>query len=142
MPERDDKNYALLIAWIIALAAMLSTLYMSEILRMPVCPLCWYQRVGIYPLTVILGIALFRNDRKIYIYALPLAGIAACFALYQYLIQLLPGFNPIHFCTAAILEESCSQVGWQLFGFITLPLLSFISCLTIMGLLLYDGLRH
>lgn len=132
----EIKTYALLAAWIIALFATLTTLYMSEILRLPVCPLCWYQRLGIYPLSILLGIALYRNDRQIYIYAIPLAILAAVFACYQYLQQMIPGFNPIHFCVAHSMQEDCSRIDWQLFGFITLPLLSLISNLLIIALLI------
>lgn len=136
MLNHEQKIYALLAAWIIALIATVSTLYMGEVLKWPVCSLCWYQRIGIYPLTIILGMALYRDERTINIYAIPLAVIAAFFALYQYLIQLIPGFNPIHFCVANSPQESCVHIYWQLFGFITLPLLSFISCLIITLLLI------
>src|SRR6266481_6127713 len=121
------QQFALLLAWVIALTATFITLYMSVALQWSVCPLCWYQRIGLYPLCVILAIAVYRDDRQIYIYAIPLAAISAFFGLYQYLQQMIPGFEPIHFCTAGAPAQDCSAITWQLFGFITLPFLSLIS---------------
>lgn len=129
------QQFALLLAWLIALGATLITLYLSIALEWSVCPLCWYQRIGLYPLSLLLAIAVYRDDSQIYIYAIPLAIIAAFFGLYQYLQQMIPGFAPIHFCTAGAGSEDCSAITWQLFGFITLPLLSFICSIVIIGLL-------
>src|SRR4051794_33697473 len=100
MMDDNLQKMSLFIAWIIALAATLITLYSSEILKIPVCHLCWYQRIAMYPLAVILGIAVYRDDRRIAIYAIPLLVFGALFAAYQYLQQMFPSFNPINFCQA------------------------------------------
>ncbi len=128
------SQYALLFAWLISLVAFLATQYSSEILNMPVCPLCWYQRVCLYPLLIILAIAAYRNDRQIAIYAGPLALLGALFAFYQYLEQMIPGFAPINLCRASGVD--CSQIHLKVFGFITYPLLSIIASLVIFTLLL------
>lgn len=135
----SSRQLCLLVAWVIALVATLTTLYSSEVLQYPVCPLCWYQRICIYPLAIILGIATFRNDSSIAIYTIPLAIIGALFALYQYLIQMIPGFNPIHFCT---MGATCEETYFKLFGFITFPFLSLIACLLIIIFLVLANQKH
>lgn len=130
---RDIKRTALLFAWIIALVATLITLYASEIRQLPVCHLCWYQRICIYPLAIILGIASFRDDLTITRYGMPLTVLGGLFALYQYLMQMIPDFAPIRFCLAGV---SCSDIHLRLFGFVTYPFLSLFACLSILILLL------
>jgi disulfide bond formation protein DsbB len=127
------KQYGLLLAWLIALIAMLSTLYFSEVMQWPVCPLCWYQRIALYPLVILLGIAAYKNDRHIVPYAYPFCVIGFVFGLYQYLEQMIPGFAPIDLCKQGI---SCNVIHMKLLGFITIPFLSIMACLVIM-LLLY-----
>jgi disulfide bond formation protein DsbB len=129
----NNKRFALFLAWIISISAVIITLYSSEIANTPVCHMCWYQRIMLYPLAIILGIAIFRDDLKIYIYALPLTLIGAAFALYQYLEQMFPKLAPISLCSTG---PSCSDIHLKIFGFITFPLLSLIAALTIAALLL------
>lgn len=131
--NENTKKLSLFMAWIIALAATLITLYSSEVLKFPICHLCWYQRIAIYPLTILLGIAVWRDDRNIVIYALPLLIIGALFAAYQYLEQMIPGFQPINLCR---MGPSCRETYFNLFGFITFPFLSLLACIVMAVLLL------
>lgn len=129
------RNYALYFAWIIAVVALVVSLYSSEILEMPVCHLCWYQRIALYPLAIILGIAAYYNDHEIFKYTLPLSLIAMLLAFYQYLTQMIPGFSPIEWCGVG---PSCAAIHFKLLGFITYPLLSFSAALSITLLLLFN----
>ena len=122
----------LFLAWLIALMALLSTLFASEILHWPVCVLCWYQRIALYPLVILLGIAAFKNDPYIIPYALPFTVIGFLLAAYQYAEQMIPGFAPIELCTQSV---PCSATQFKLLGFITLPFLSGVACLLIIALL-------
>lgn len=126
------QQYGLLLAWLIALIALLSTLFAGEIMGWPVCPLCWYQRIALYPLVILLGMAAFKNDHGIIPYALPFPAIGFFFAVYQYLEQMIPGFSPINFCKQGI---ACSTIHLKLLGFITIPFLSAIACAMIFVLL-------
>lgn len=128
------KKYGLLFAWLIALISMLGSLFASEMLHMPVCVLCWYQRIALYPLVILLGMAAYREDKSMIIYALPFPVIGFFFSLYQYLEQMIPGFSPISFCTQAI---PCDQIHFKIAGFITFPFLSMIACAMIFILLLF-----
>ena len=119
------KNYGLFLCWLIATAAFIATLFFSEVLHWQVCNLCWYQRIAIYPLVILLGIAAFRDDKNIIPYAKTFCIIGLLLALYQYAEQMIPGFAPIALCTQGI---SCAETPIKLLGFITVPLLSATAC--------------
>ena len=133
MSKNIFSAYGLFFAWLIALFAMLSTLIASEVFKWPVCVLCWYQRICIYPLVILLGIAAFRDDKHMIPYALPFSIIGFLFAVYQYAEQMIPGFAPIEFCAQNV---PCSAIHMKLLGFITLPFLSVVACAVMTGLLL------
>lgn len=127
------KKYTLIITWITAWIATLGSLFFSEVLQYPPCTLCWYQRIAMYPLVVILLVGIWKKDKNVVWYSLPLAVIGWIIALYHSLLYY--GFipEPIGACANGV---SCTseQILW--FGFITIPLLSFIAFTVILlGLL-------
>lgn len=103
---------------------------------MPVCALCWGQRIFIFPLAIQLGIATFRNDTRIAIYAVPLAVVGALIATYHYLIQMVPAMAPFVPCHSDVNGISCEKIDWQIFGFVTFPLLSLAAFLAVIIFLL------
>ena len=111
----------LIIAFIQALVAMLGSLFFSEVLKLPPCILCWYQRICMYPLVPILLIGILRKDKKIAIYSLPMSLIGFIIALYHNLryYDILP--ESIQFCQSGV---SCTTKYILWFGFISIPLLS------------------
>lgn len=118
------KKYALYLAFIISLLAMSGSLYFSEILKLPPCILCWYQRILMYPLVLIIAIGIIRKDEKLYNYVLPFSILGMIVAFYHYLlyIKVVPeSFSP---CTVGV---SCitPQIDWL--GFINIPLMSFLA---------------
>jgi len=127
--DNSTRQLYLFLAWLISLIAMILSLYSTYVLNISPCPLCWFQRVCLYPLVIILGIAAFKDDSFIvpYIVALPVIGFL--FALYQYLEQMIPGFAPIQLCRAN--GVPCSTIHFQWLGFITYPFLSMLACLLI-----------
>ena len=130
---RLNQQHIFLFTWLLVLIAIVSTIYASEVMGLPICHLCWYQRICIFPLLIILGIGTFNNDSTCIRYSIPLAVCGAVFAIYQYLEQMFPGFSPVNVCGSG---ASCSQIHLKLFGFITLPLLSLIGCIVIITLLM------
>lgn len=126
------RSYNLLFAWIIALVGMLATLVAEYGFGLTPCMLCWYQRIFLYPQVIILGIAMFREDRGARLYALPLSIIGACFALYQYLEQKVPALRDAIRCST---DVPCSGHYIDWLGFITIPFLSLIAFLAITALL-------
>lgn len=87
------KKYALYFAWFIALIALFGSLYYGEILRFEPCRLCWYQRIAMFPLAYLLGLAFYKNDQKLALYCLPLVVFGAVVALYQSILQVVPSIK-------------------------------------------------
>lgn len=117
-------NKSLLLAWIAAIIATLGSLYFSEVMHFIPCTLCWYQRIFMYPLAIILGVAVYRNDKGIYKYALPLSIIGLLIAGYHTLLQRIPYLQQFEMCTTGV---PCSKDYINWLGFITIPLLALIA---------------
>jgi disulfide bond formation protein DsbB len=125
-------RYALVAAWTPAALAMLGSLYYSELAHYQPCTLCWYQRIAMYPLVLILGIAAWRRDLAVRVYAIPLAAVGAVIAAYHYLLEWFPAIDT-GACTVGI---PCTQVWFRQFGFVSLPLLALIAFLLVISFLL------
>jgi len=108
-------------AWVVAIAAMSGSLYFSEVRHFVPCTLCWWQRILMYPLVPLLGIATFRQDHGVWRYALPLSVVGLGTSTYHYLIQKVPGFAPPASCAIGV-PCSAAYINW--FGFVTIPLLA------------------
>jgi len=121
----DLRRVALLLAWLIALVTTLGSLYYSKVQGYPPCELCWYQRIAIYPFSVILGIAAWRRDRAIRVYAIPVLAIGAAVAAYNHWIQAYPPESGSAFCTADL--PCTARYVWQ-FGFVSLPFMALSAC--------------
>ncbi len=117
------RRYGLYFTWLISCIALVGSLYVSQILDVEPCLLCWYQRICIYPLVIIVGIAAFRGFIGIVPYVLPLVIMGFLIALYQVLLQEIPGWEPFSFCGAAVNCTEKHDIG---LGPITLPMLSVL----------------
>ena len=121
------------LAWVVALLATLGSLFFSEVMLFPPCVLCWYQRICMYPLLVILPAGLFPLDKRVIRFSLPLATVGLVIAFYHNLLyyKILPeNAAP---CRAGI---SCTTAHIEWLGFITIPFLSLISFTLIITFLL------
>jgi disulfide bond formation protein DsbB len=122
------------LAFAVAATATAGSLYFSEIGHLVPCTLCWYQRIAMYPLALILGIAAWRGDAGVSRYAIPLAGIGAVVSVYHIALQRLPGL-PSGSCS---LEAPCSAIVLERFGFVTIPvmaLIGFVSIIVVLSVL-------
>jgi disulfide bond formation protein DsbB len=134
-PERGDERpfifaYA---AWMVALVATLTSLFFGEVMKLPPCTLCWYQRICLFPLSVILAVGIITRDRGLFSYAAPLAAAGLALAVYHNLLYygIIPeSLSP---CREGV---SCKtrQIEWL--GFITIPLMSLLAFLTILASLI------
>ncbi|GGJ02208.1 hypothetical protein GCM10010885_09410 [Alicyclobacillus cellulosilyticus] len=122
----------LYLAWVTSLAATLGSLFLSLVLGAVPCTLCWYQRICMFPLPVMLGIAVYHDDAGVTRYALPLALGGAAIALTQWLEQLIPGLGRVIPCAP---QTPCTSDPLHLFGFIRVPLLSLLAFVIIAGCL-------
>ena len=137
--EKYTKKRALLFAFAISLSSVLGSLYFSEIAGFEPCKLCWFQRVFMYPLPIILGIALFREARDVIYYAMPLSVIGGLFALYHYILQM--STNPLAPCSTIGFSVSCSERFITHYGYITIPFMSLTGFVIIFLLLLFTSER-
>lgn len=132
------KDNLLYIPWAVALISTVGSLYFSEVLGFAPCILCWYQRIAMYPLVVILGVGIIKKDKNIHYYALPFSIIGSVFAFYQNLLY----YNVISVNLAPCVSGiSCTTRYLQLFGFMDIPLLSLISFILITLLILVHKIR-
>ena len=123
----------LLSAWLLAVVATASALFIGEVMLMLPCQLCWYQRICMFPLAIILGMACYSDDRRGAFYALPLALIGAGIALYHTL--LLAEFIPKAWipCSAGV---SCADQKLEILNGTPIPWLSLAAFVAIAALLL------
>jgi disulfide bond formation protein DsbB len=126
-------------AWLIASVATLGALFFGEVMKLPACSLCWYQRIFMFPLALILPFALFPFDRNVVRSVLPLVGIGWLVALVNVLV--VQGIVPERVvpCRQGV---PCSETVIQWFGFVTIPLLSFLAFGTIAVLLTFALTRR
>ncbi|RFU71436.1 disulfide bond formation protein B [Peribacillus saganii] len=142
MESTNSRNDNLLFfAWATSIIAMFGSLYFSEIKQFEPCELCWYQRILMYPLTVILGIATVKKHYWISMYSMVLSAIGACISGYHYLIQKIDFFSEA--------APSCGRVpctgqyiNWL--GFITIPFLALTAFIIIFvcSLLIWSKIRE
>lgn len=125
MTRSTDSAWTLVFGcWAIASVSTLGALFFSEIMELPPCVLCWYQRIFMFPLVLILPLGLFPYDARVIRYALPLALVGWVFAFFQVLLVagVIPeGLKP---CSQGV---PCSEVQIQWLGFANIPLLSLIA---------------
>ncbi|EKE08076.1 MAG: disulfide bond formation protein DsbB [uncultured bacterium] len=114
----------LYLAWLIALIALFGSLYYGEVLQMEPCRLCWYQRIGMFPLALFLGIAWYKGDQKMALYSLPLIVFGGLFALYQSASQLFPSLSMAILCgEGASCTTMSYQPYWSCLGFFLIGML-------------------
>ena len=123
----------LFFAWLVATIATVGSLFFSEVMMFPPCVMCWYQRICMYPLVVILLVGLFPLDTNVTRYAMPLTLIGLFFAIYHNLLyyKILP--ESVQPCSQGV---SCTSDYINLFGFITIQLLSLVAFVIVLILLI------
>ncbi len=123
--------FALQVAWIVAVLATFGSLFLQFFEQLDPCEFCWFQRICMYPLSLLLGIAAFRGDVQVakrYFIGLSLVG--AGLAIYHYQLEHIP--QPT-VCGSAV---PCNVAVINIFGFISVPFLSMAAFLLISTLLL------
>ncbi len=118
------QGFLLYGAWVVSLVATFGSLYFSEIKGFIPCELCWYQRIFMYPLVLLLGIGTFQNDSSVKKFVLPLALVGGSISLMHYLEQKIPGFGGFKPCVSGV-PCSAQYINW--FGFITIPFLALVA---------------
>jgi disulfide bond formation protein DsbB len=126
---------ALPLAWAVATTSTLGSLYLSEVAKFPPCILCWYQRIAMYPLVVILAVASLRRDRAAKWYVVPLALVGMGISIYHYLIERFPD----SVSTVCSDDVPCSTVWVWEFGFLSIPAMAGLGFALVITLVLLAG---
>jgi disulfide bond formation protein DsbB len=133
---RDSVTpYALQIAWIVAVLATFGSLFLQYEEGLQPCTFCWFQRICMYPLSLLLGIAAFRGDMRVAKrYFVWLSAVGAVLAIYHYQLEHIP--NEFSVCSLTPGEVPCNVAVINIFGFISVPFLSMAAFLLITTLIL------
>ncbi len=125
-------KYVLELIFFVILGAVLGSLVYSDIVGFPPCDLCWWQRIFMYPQLVIVALAMYRKDKSIIDYLVPLSGMGALVALFQTFVQWGFSFGSSVGCVAV--GGECAKVYFMEYSYITIPFMSltvFVYVLTL-----------
>jgi disulfide bond formation protein DsbB len=111
---------ALWLAWLVAAVATIGSLIYSEVVHFVPCRLCWYQRIAMYPISVVLLVGSIRKEAVAKLYALPLSITGALISVWHYLTQTFPSLeggscDPTNPCSAKYVD---------VFGFVSIPFMA------------------
>ncbi len=123
------------IAFLVAFGSLLASIFYSEVAGFAPCPLCWWQRIFLYPQVIILGLALWRKRPDVGLYAMGLSAFGFALAIYHTYLQF--GGVSILPCAASN-GVSCSQRYFVEFGYVTIPTMA----LTAFGLIILSFLAQ
>lgn len=122
------------LAWVISLVALVGSLTYSEVFHLVPCRYCWFQRIGIYPLAIILGIAVVTRDRGVRKYVLGLNIPTILVSIWHVLIERFPNLESVG--TSCDPANPCSAILVEKFGIVTLPVMALTTSVTIAVLML------
>ena len=131
---RDKK-----ICFVIAILATFGSLFFSEVMKLPPCKLCWFQRICMYPLLLVYGSAIWTQDEGYIKYEFPLIGLGLAISLYHNLLYYSVIADSLVPCSEGV---SCTSKQIELFGFLTIPLLALISFSLIFLVELFGSLNR
>lgn len=126
------REHAVPIAAAVASTAMLGSLWYSEVANFVPCELCWFQRIPMYSLAVILTVAAVRRDQGIRVYGRVLAGIGLAISAWHIAVQRIPSLSGASSCAA---EAPCNVIWVDTFGFLSIPTMAACGFLAVLVLL-------
>ena len=127
--------YAISFAATVAAVAMAGSLYLSEVANFPPCKLCWYQRIAMYPLVPILGLAAWRRDAAVRVYVLPIVVLGGLISTYHMALERFPSLET----GACDPNNPCSLIWVERFGYLTIPTMALSAFALVATLMLVAG---
>ncbi len=126
-------GYELWAGFLVAAIATGGSLFFSQIAGYLPCELCWFQRICMYPLSILLLLMAWRGDYRASRYLLPLPVIGACVSIYHILIENGVVQEP----TACQINSAvgCSTKWINEFGYMTIPTLALTGFLLLIAFL-------
>lgn len=122
---------ALRIAALVGVVAMAGSLYFSEVKNFAPCNLCWYQRIAMYSIAIMLPVAAWKRDFSIALYVKILAVIGAIISIYHIQLERFPDQESAT-CSISV---PCTTIWFQEFGYITIPVMALTAFIAIITLL-------
>ena len=126
-------NKAVWLAWVVALVATVGSLMYSELFHYVPCRLCWFQRIAMYPLAVVLLVGAIRREATVKFYAIPVALIGLVISVYHNVLQFYPSLEGTS-CDPLV---PCSARSIEMFGFMDLPFMAGAGFIVIAVLLAF-----
>lgn len=127
-------GYELWLVFLVAAFATGGSLFFSEIAGFIPCELCWFQRICMYPLTIVTLLAALANDRRVARYLLPLPLVGACVSIYHLLVEN----RVVEQAQACLISApgGCATKWIEEFGYVTIPTLALTGFVLCLGFLL------
>ncbi|TCJ77219.1 UNVERIFIED_ORG: disulfide bond formation protein DsbB [Bacillus cereus] len=116
-------------SFLVSLVATIGSLYFSEVKGYVPCSLCWYQRIFMYPIPLLIFISILINDKNIKYYLRYFSLIGIIISSYHNFIQFTQ--QKSSFCGVT---SSCLTIYEKWGGFITIPLMSLTAFIIIFAL--------
>lgn len=127
-----EERVVLGLAWGVAAIATAGSLYFSQVVGFTPCVLCWYQRIAMYPLVLVLAVGALTSDGRVWRYGLPLSGIGLLIAAYHIALQNRPALD-VGTCSP---DVPCTLRYVAVYGFVSIPVMAAGGFLLISSLLL------
>jgi len=132
------KKYTFYLGFLVALGAVMLSLFYSEIVGYPPCELCWIQRIFLYPQLVLFSMELYKRERSIIDFSIVFAVFGSITSIYHVYIE--NGGSSSLGC-AALTPASTNQVSCAIryiyeFGYVTMPIMALTLSLFIISILL------
>ncbi|HLR09729.1 MAG TPA: disulfide oxidoreductase [Bacillota bacterium] len=128
MGKEKMSETLLIVIWTLSLVATAGSLFYSEVMGYIPCELCWVQRIFMYPLVVIYGVAAYKRNVAMALPGLFLSGIGMCISIWHYLLQKWPALQSTGEACGPI---PCNTEYINYFGFVTIPFLAGVAFIII-----------
>ena len=125
------EKLCLYLAWILSCTITLASLYLSEIKHIEPCSLCWYERLSLFPLTIFLGVALYKSFFSVFSYVIAFPALGLIVSALHIALQEIPSFHP-KVCSSAVSCAIKHSIG---LGAISIPMVAFATFLILVVLL-------
>lgn len=130
------KTNSLSLSTLTAIFSTVGSLFFSQVLKLPPCELCWYQRIFMYPMAFIFLTSVFGKAKDVFKYTVPLSILGLFVSGYHYNLQ----FNPNAFapCSSIGFSISCTEKFTTYYGYITIPWMALTAFAVILGMALIN----
>ena len=127
-------DLSLWLAWLVAATTTVGSMYYSIGAHYTPCELCWYQRICMYPLVVILGVGAWKRAPFTRLTALPFIVCGIGVSTWHFILERFPGIE----AGACSITVPCNAPWFVELGFITLAFMCLSGMALIATLLLVD----